>query len=286
MKKIHFTTFLVLSTTLVFAQKDFSPRFSNKGDKIAFYSYRNNGEPEIFVINADGKNLKQITPSDGKWAIEPRWSPDDESIGFSMGENMGSLKVNTFNIKNKETMMLPLKKEMTGTQFISSWTQQGLEFALKDKDGLKYYNYNFAHNNTAPIKIQGFEKYSLVTSNNNDYRILSVEDESKKGAWLLGMDGTTKKLTNLVARNIVFSKKNKMIFFEATQNGNIDIYSVRLSGKNLKRITTHESSDYMPSIDPTGKFLVFSSGRSEKSFFLYKKNLKTGQITQITGNEK
>lgn len=38
----------------------------------------------------------------------------------------------------------------------------------------------------------------------------------------------------------------------------------------------------MPSIDAEGKYMVFSSGRSG-NYFVYKMNLKTEEVTQLTG---
>lgn len=266
----------------VFSQKDFSPRFSNKGDKIAFYSYRNDGEPEVFIIDSDGKNLKQITPSDGKWAIEPRWALDDSTLGFSMGKDMGSLKVATFHLKSKKMTPL-LIKDTAFTQFMGGWTIKGIQFAQKEDGTLKFYSFNTANNKTKHIQINEFKKYFVVTSKKSNYRIISVSDEDQKGLWIQNKDGSLKKITELQGRNITFSKNGKRIVFDAIVNDNADIYSLDIDGSNLKKLTNDLGKDYMPSLDPKGNHIVFTSSRSGESFFLYKKNLKTGEVTQLTG---
>ena len=279
MKQFRITTAIILFTTLSYSQRDFSPKFSNDGKKIAFYSYRNGTEPEIFVMDADGKNVYQLTEIDGNWAIEPRWSPDDNSVGYSMGENMGQLKLRVTTLKSKEGHFITENK---GLQFISCWTKNGIVYGAKEKSGFKFFIHDQYKRTDMPIIIDDFEKYFLTSSVDNKYYILSVKDEGKIGLWLLDKNGDSKHLSDLDGKNIAFSKDNKFIVFESLQNDNTDIYSINLDGTDLKRLTKHEAHDYMPSIDAEGEHVVFSSGRSG-NYFLYKMNLKSGDVTQLTG---
>ena len=50
-------------------------------DSIAFVSDLH-GDWEIFVMNANGTNVRQLTDNDD-WDDWPVWSPDGESIAFS-----------------------------------------------------------------------------------------------------------------------------------------------------------------------------------------------------------
>ena len=279
MKKTLIVAALILGFNNSFGQRDFSPKFSNDGEKIAFYSYRNGEEPEIFIIDTDGNNLNQLTETDGNWAIEPRWSPDDNSIGYSMGENMGQLKLRVTALKNKEGHFIT---QNNGLQFISCWTRNGIVYGVKAKSGFNFFIHDQYKKTDRPIVIDEFKNYFLTSSVDNIYYILSVKDEGKKGLWLLDKKGNSKHLTDLDGKNIAFSKENKFIVFEFLQNDNTDIYSINLDGTDLKRLTEHEAHDYMPSIDADGEHVVFSSGRSG-NYFLHKMNLKSGEVTQLTG---
>jgi len=57
------------------------PSFSPDGKQIAF-CYGTGGVSEIYVINADGTGLKQLTHN-GLFACSARWSPDGQHITFS-----------------------------------------------------------------------------------------------------------------------------------------------------------------------------------------------------------
>lgn len=74
-------TFADTRITFREAQQDIHPTISPDGSKIAFQSYVNRNW-EIFVMDSDGRNIKQLTfnPKDD---IQPAWSPDGQKIAFA-----------------------------------------------------------------------------------------------------------------------------------------------------------------------------------------------------------
>ena len=62
---------------------DSCPRYSPDGRKIAFVSSRS-GFQEIWICDADGLNLIQLTHFKGDAAGTPRWSPDGNRIAFDV----------------------------------------------------------------------------------------------------------------------------------------------------------------------------------------------------------
>src|SRR5437773_1701358 len=59
---------------------DYSPPWSPDGARIAFVATRD-GDPEIYVMNADGSNPTRLT-TDPAYDLEPAWSPDGTKIAF------------------------------------------------------------------------------------------------------------------------------------------------------------------------------------------------------------
>jgi TolB protein len=59
---------------------DSSPVWSPDGKQIAFNSDRD-GDDEVFVMDADGTNVRQLTANDD-WDSDPAWSPDGKQIAF------------------------------------------------------------------------------------------------------------------------------------------------------------------------------------------------------------
>lgn len=62
-------------------RRDASPRFSPDGTRVAFMSTRS-GSAEIWLADADGKNLTQLTRFEGPQTRNPRWSPDGTRLAF------------------------------------------------------------------------------------------------------------------------------------------------------------------------------------------------------------
>jgi Tol biopolymer transport system component len=64
---------------------DWEPSWSPDGRYIAFASQRD-GNPEIYLMNADGTDQRRLTHFDGEdW--QAAWSPDSSQIAFARGEN-------------------------------------------------------------------------------------------------------------------------------------------------------------------------------------------------------
>lgn len=61
---------------------DSSPAWSPDGSKIAFVRSQGS-ESQILVVNADGTNLTQLTPLDGRSDFDPDFSPDGSTIVFA-----------------------------------------------------------------------------------------------------------------------------------------------------------------------------------------------------------
>ena len=59
---------------------DWVPTWSPDGKRIAFVSDRDNNQSQIWVIDADGKNLMRLT--DGFHDDNPDWSPDGTTIAY------------------------------------------------------------------------------------------------------------------------------------------------------------------------------------------------------------
>ncbi len=68
---------------LVSSFSDYNPSFSPDGRRIAFESGRSGESHEIWLADADGSNLVQLTRGPGVWQGTPSFSPNGRQIAFN-----------------------------------------------------------------------------------------------------------------------------------------------------------------------------------------------------------
>jgi Tol biopolymer transport system component len=84
------------------------PIYSPNGLKIAFIS-THDGDPEIFVMTADGTGLKKLTDNTAVDAA-PSWSPDGGKIVFT-SDRGGSFELYRMNADGSQQEMIPTPVE-------------------------------------------------------------------------------------------------------------------------------------------------------------------------------
>jgi hypothetical protein len=83
---------------------DSAPAWSPDGRQIAFESNLD-GDMEIFVMNADGSNVRQLTHNT-LWDEGPAWSPDGTRFAFSRGADDLHLDIWTMNADGSDARQL------------------------------------------------------------------------------------------------------------------------------------------------------------------------------------
>jgi TolB protein len=119
---------------------DADPAWSPDGKKIAFASYRSNDGFRVYVMDADGRNVKAITSKSNRygWAY-PAWSPDGKKLAF--GDQSGTA-VELFVCDADGSNRRQLTR-LGGYNSYPAWSHQGdrLLFQHHDKrlaDGVMY----------------------------------------------------------------------------------------------------------------------------------------------------
>ena len=84
------------------------PMYSPDGLKIAFIS-THDGDPEIFVMNANGTGLRKLTDNTAVDAA-PSWSPDGRKVVFT-SDRSGSFELYSMNADGSQQQMIPTDVE-------------------------------------------------------------------------------------------------------------------------------------------------------------------------------
>ncbi len=141
------------------------PRFSPDGRRIAFTSDRGGGD-NIWVMNADGSDKRQVTKEDFRLMNQPSWSPDGRFIiakkHFTTGRSLGTGEIWMYHVSGGGGV--PLVKRASET------LQKELGEPIYAPDGKAlYYTRNitpgpiFQYAQNSYTDLFNIERYDLVT---------------------------------------------------------------------------------------------------------------------------
>ncbi|MFQ5641596.1 MAG: TolB family protein [bacterium] len=204
---------------------DYDPDWSLDGNKIVFVSHRD-GDPEIYVMNADGSGQINITRSASR-DYEPAWSPDGEKIVFSTYRFTGNREIAVMNADGGEVRQLTNHPGYDGSpEFIDNNT---IVFATsRDDEDPRFCD---------PCN---FEIYSMDINGEN-----------------------LERLTNRASFETqpIVSFDRERIAFHSSYYGSFDIYTMDTNGFNMNKITSGGSMEYAPSWSPDNKWILFVTDR-------------------------
>ncbi len=145
--KFHVISADGTTRTQLTTRPGFDPVWSPDGQKITFASYRN-GVQEIYVINANGSNLTQLTVGSGNEFYPafngpngtPVWSPDGTQLVFISGRN-GRPDVYSMNADGSNQTQLTSEGESRGPSYSPDGDKIGF-VSFRDNFNAEYYVMN------------------------------------------------------------------------------------------------------------------------------------------------
>lgn len=261
---IMFSNFALLSN--VWAQ-------APKKAQIAFSSDRN-GNDEIYVMDIDGKNPRNLTNHPG-FDFSPVWSPDGQRIAF-------------LSLRKKEDGLYVMDADGKNQRYLAhmhqhghaAWSPDGKQIAFGcavgrrtdicviDADGGKPRNLTL-HPFGNPLHPFDDEH---PTWSPDGRQIAFTSNREGQGIFVMDSDGNNlRRLTppRTWDYNPAWSPDGKQIAFQSSQNENIDIYVMNADGSNRSRLTRHPAHDRYPSWAPDSKRILFYSERDGRSGEVY-----------------
>lgn len=196
---------------------------------------------DIFRSDADGKNLMQLTNSNG-YDAEATVSPLGDKIVFTSLRD-GDPELYIMDIDGKNQKRLTFEKGYDGGAFFSHDGKKIVFRASRPKTEKELADYN-------DLVVNGYVRPTALE------------------IFVMNSDGTDiRQLTSFGKASFApfFHPDGKRIIFSSNINSkdgrNFDLYLINIDGTGLEQITFNESFDGFPMFTRDGKKIVFASNR-------------------------
>jgi Tol biopolymer transport system component len=218
-----------------------APEWSPDGSRIAFDSEADDGHLHIFVINADGTGLTQITSGDGD-EIAPNWSPDGTRLAVETQRS--SSEPTGIAIVDVDTGVIRVITEnpIGGDDAEPTWSPNGARIAFARSRGAQQY----------PSAL-----FVVAVDGSGLQRLSPRGVSAYRPNW--SPDGT----------RIIFSSNDPSDRIQKAE-----IYVIASDGSGLRRLTHEENaSAFRPTWSPDGEWILFTRfafpGQLTRSFDIY-----------------
>ncbi len=214
-------------------------------DRSKGYVWKLYDEFDIFMADADGSNLVQLTNS-GKYDAEATISPKGDKIVFTSTRD-GDPELYLMNLDGSEQTRLTYEKGYDGGAFFSA-------------DGNK-----IVFRASRPQTEQELEDYNELVNE-------GLVRPTKLEIFVIDSDGKNmRQVTNLNSASFApfFHPDGKRIIFSSNYGSKdkreFNLFIINIDGTGLEQITFNPTFDGFPMFSPDGKYLIFCSNRFNKN---------------------
>ena len=239
--------------------RDTRPAWSPDGTRIAFVRRTSHSDHEIFVMNADGKEVTKLTNRPGSVESQPAWSPDGSRIAFISNERP---TVNTLYgrfhvwLMNADGTGLTLLTDIGGGNSSPTWCPDGSKVAFDSTRDGDHEIYVIDADGSHPVNLTRHPAHDTSPAWSPDgRRIAFVSDrDGSQEIYVMEADGSNQvRLTDRPGfeKSPVWSPDGQFLIFYARDDvNNTDVYWMEADGSRLTRLTRDADFDGFPAWQP------------------------------------
>jgi Tol biopolymer transport system component len=259
----QYTTLYLTSAELPVASPPTPPPASATGGepepsgRIAFPAFDSNrGTYDIYIVNADGTNLRRVVEEASQPALSPNgqylayhhWQVDDRGLVVSNSNGANPLRVTDF-LEDGLPAWSP-----DSTKIVFSSYREVDRFSRLYwlwADNMRDWEYQRGH---MPV----YGEYPVWMP---DGRILYQATKPPRGLTIMNSDtyNPVLILADDNAKALTLSPDGQSIAFMSPREGKWDIYRVQVDGSGLLRLTDSPANDGLPAWSPDGRSIAFVS---------------------------
>ncbi len=225
------------------------------------------GKKEIYMMNYDGTDVKQITHHNSI-SFSPAWSPDGTKIAYSLftrhKNNIKNIDLYEFDFKTETVRLLSNRKGInSGVAYAPDGKRLAVTMSFLGNPDI--FVMDLSNLSVTPItKSFGFDVDPTWSPDGKALAFVS----SRTGVPMVfstASDGTkVQRLTYAGKYNATptWSLQNNKIGFAGWIDSHFDIFIMNPDGTKIERLTKDQGNNEDPFFSPDGNFLAFSSKRT------------------------
>ncbi len=228
-------SYLTDSSSIVLA-----PRFSPTGNQILFTSYES-GFPRIYLMDTGSMQVAALAQQEGTMTFAPRFSPDGRRVLFSL-ERGGNTDLYELDITTGQSRQLT---NAPSIETAPSYSPDGSQIVFEsDRSGTQQVYVMPASGGEATRISGGAGRYSTpVWSPQGDYIAFTKQNAGRFHIGVMRSDGSEERLltASFLDEGPTWAPNGRVIMFmreSAGAGGQSSLYSVDISGRNLRQVTT------------------------------------------------
>jgi Tol biopolymer transport system component/DNA-binding winged helix-turn-helix (wHTH) protein len=249
-------------------------------------NYRNDDFCSLMIIDADGKNERKLLTRQPPIRLSgTQFSPDGKSIAFASGQSSNG--GNDFRLMRID-LASGVESQISPKTFFDitnlKWLPGGAGLLLAAKENLDG-RLRIWHVATATGEARA------LTKDATDYISLSLDRAADKmiathvsntfHLYLAGIDDVSNPKSLAVARTgVAFAPDGKIVY----EGNDGNIWTINRDGGEQRQLTNNSFSDVLPRVSPDGRYIFFTSNRSDSSQ-VWRMNVDGSNQIQLTKSE-
>jgi Tol biopolymer transport system component/pimeloyl-ACP methyl ester carboxylesterase len=240
------------------------PAHTGSGGGLIAFSSERDGNPEIYLMNADGSDQRRLTnhPAEDYW---PTWSPASagggDQIAFASNRD-GNFEIYTMSVDGSNLRRLTFE---SGHELEPDWSPDGSQIAfvvhLADKSTIHVMDADGGNRRQVTLGSSD----SLPSWSPDGTQIVFVsERDGNPDIYLMDAEGNSqRRLTDNPGADTypAWSPDGARISFFSERDGSRELYLMDADGSNPRPLTHDNASVWVSAWSPGGTRLAFGSER-------------------------
>jgi TolB protein len=260
--------------TLTPQSEYFGPSWSPDGRKIAFALGPGSKPTSLYLMNADGTNLIQLTHLSLTCYLQ-QWSPDGSKLVFigQQGKDVNTAAVYGINADGSNARRLTHED---AREYGASWSPDGRHIAFGSLQGGVWHIFLMNADGSEVRRLTSMSGNKPTWSPDGRFIAFTSDVTGHDDLYVMNADGSHVHLLMAYGDHAAWSPDGQHIAFESNRTGNEEIYSMNSDGSGVTNLTRNPGvENQLPAWSPDSREITYMTQR--QPFLLH------GELMQSLG---